>query len=30
MDRQGVFLANYSLDASPDMLAGELTKQTIN
>lgn len=30
MDREGAFLANYSLDASPDELAGELTKQTIN
>ncbi len=30
MDRSGVFLANYSLDASPDELAANLTKQTIN
>ena len=30
MDRSGTFLANYSLDASPDELAAELTKQTIN
>jgi protein SCO1 len=30
MDRQGAFLANYSLDASPDQLAADLTKQTIN
>ncbi len=30
MDRSGAFLANYSLDASPDELAAELTKQTIN
>lgn len=30
MDRSGAFLANYSLDASPDELAAQLTKQTIN
>lgn len=30
MDRSGAFLANYSLDASPDKLAAGLTKQTIN
>jgi len=30
MDRSGMFLANYSLDASPDQLAANLTKQTIN
>jgi protein SCO1/2 len=30
MDRAGAFLANYSLDASPDELAAELNKQTIN
>ncbi len=30
MDKSGVFLANYSLDASPDKLAADLTKQTIN
>jgi protein SCO1/2 len=30
MDRSGAFLANYSLDASPDQLAANLTKQTIN
>ena len=30
MDRSGAFLANYSLDASPDKLAADLTKQTIN
>ena len=30
MDRSGMFLANYSLDASPDQLAADLAKQTIN
>src|SRR5262245_7222201 len=30
MDKSGGFLANYSLDASPDKLAADLTKQTIN
>jgi protein SCO1/2 len=30
MDKSGAFLANYSLDASPDKLAADLTKQTIN
>ena len=30
MDRSGAFLANYSLDASPDELAAQLTKQTVN
>ena len=30
MDKSGAFLTNYSLDASPDKLAAELTKQTIN
>jgi len=30
MDKSGAFLANYSLDSSPDKLAAELTKQTIN
>ena len=30
MDKSGTFLANYSLDASPDKLAADLTKQTIN
>jgi protein SCO1/2 len=30
MDKSGAFLANYSLDASPDKLAGDLTKATIN
>ena len=30
MDRSGMLLANYSLDASPDELAANLTKQTIN
>jgi protein SCO1/2 len=30
MDPSGAFLANYSLDSSPDELAAELTKQTIN
>jgi protein SCO1/2 len=30
MDRSGAFLTNYSLDAAPDKLAAELTKQTIN
>ena len=30
MDKSGAFLANYSLDSSPDKLAADLTKQTIN
>jgi len=30
MDKSGAFRTNYSLDASPDKLAAELTKQTIN
>jgi protein SCO1/2 len=30
MDPSGAFLANYSLDASPETLAADLTKQTIN
>jgi protein SCO1/2 len=30
MDQSGAFLTNYSLDASPDKLAADLTKQTIN
>ena len=30
MDKSGAFLANYSLDAAPDKLAADLTKQTIN
>lgn len=30
MDKSGAFRANYSLDASPDKLAADLTKQTIN
>jgi protein SCO1 len=30
MDRSGAFLANYSLDASPDKLAADLAKQTVN
>jgi protein SCO1/2 len=30
MDKSGAFLTHYSLDASPDKLAADLTKQTIN
>jgi protein SCO1/2 len=30
MDKSGAFLANYSLDSSPDKLAADLTKHTIN
>jgi protein SCO1/2 len=30
MDKSGAFQANYSLDASPDKLAADLTKATIN
>jgi len=30
MDKSGAFVANYSLDTSPDKLAADLTKQTIN
>lgn len=30
MDRSGAFLANYSLDASPDTLAADLMKKTVN
>ena len=30
MDKSGAFLGNYSLDASPDKLAADLTKQTID
>ena len=30
MDRSGEFVANYSLDASPDKLAADLMKQAVN
>jgi hypothetical protein len=30
MDKKGGFLANYSLDASPERMAADLAKKTLN